>query len=98
MRFQHHSQSSFDSPRWPEEALDTDTESPDSKSWDLRSYYYCGLAFLLGVLHFWAVSLVGQMPVAELLVLFLLGQTALMVALNLRLRPCHRPGCFPSSA
>lgn len=52
---------------------------------DLRAWYYCGLAFFLGLIHPWTVSLVGQMPVGEFLTLGLLGQVVLWCALTSRL-------------
>jgi len=67
---------------------------------NLRSAYFCAVAFLLGLLHPWSISLVGQLPVGELVILALLGQTLLWIVMTSRLPqiPSPRVICFFSLA
>ena len=48
-------------------------------------YFYGAIAFLVGMLHNFVVSMVGMMPVGELLLAMILAHAALWVALTGRL-------------
>ena len=87
---------SFASPSWPDHSSVTGEAPRATSGWNLRSLYFCGLAFLVGLLHPWTISLVGQLPIGELVILFLIGQTLLLTALTARLPalPSPRVLCF----
>jgi hypothetical protein len=84
-------QRSIASPSWPDGSPAAGVAPQVSRGWNLRSLYFCSIAFLLGVLYPWTVSLVGNMPIGELVVLFLLGQTLLAVVLTSRLPKIPSP-------